>query len=62
MERKEILKEIKKQFSAEELDEYVYEKKEHEASVINNEGIDAQLKYLDKTSGDSWLSKLLATR
>ena len=55
MKKRDVFKQIKEQFSSEDLDEHIHELKSAEAAAINNSGIDAQLEYLYETAGSNWL-------
>jgi len=58
MKKREIFKQIKKHFSAEDLDEHIHELKCEEAADINNSGIDTQLEYLYEKAGADWLIEI----
>jgi len=55
MTKKQVFKQIKEIVGEFDLDEEVHEFKSLEASKINNEGINAQLEYLEKEAGLDWL-------
>ena len=55
MEKTKVFEEIKQWYSSEDLDRHVHEIMSMQATMINNEGIDAQLEYLADRCGIDWL-------
>lgn len=59
MSKDELVKAMIERFSSEELDEWVLELKGEEASRINNEGVEAQAKYMIEQGTQEWVEEIL---
>lgn len=59
--REQLKDAVVSRFTSEQLDEFVIDMKDNEASDINNGGVDDQFDYLAETAGLDWILNELLT-